>query len=275
MSVESELQQFARRAYKDFAAQVTVLLAPGNDPKNDIGTGILFRTVGGRPFLLSARHVLVREGGWKPLRMMVPGLGSTELFDVGEESFKGPYREGEDVDVAVVTLRDEFHARLFPLAATLDAVAEDDVTQPTDVVFLAGFPTYLAFPSATDSRKYLVSTLTYITGVKGRDRLGRLEVEWSAATPDPDTPPYPHLDVQPGVQMKLGSPNGISGGGLWRLGGVAAGALWAPATHAKLIGVAVAWNSIDIEYVESVRAWGAWLRDVARRIDASAPHSGP
>ena len=66
--------------------------------------------------------------------------------------------------------------------------------------------------SPADARMQLFSTITHITGVTGKDDLGRLMVEWTEAIPHEGTPPFPHLDVQPGKTMRLGSPAGISGG---------------------------------------------------------------
>jgi hypothetical protein len=276
MFTPAEREQFARQACKDFVARTTVLVAPGHD-LTVVGSGVLLRTERGRPFLLTARHLLERAGGWRPLRLAVPGLGGADLGDVGESAFMGPARDPDPVDVAVVTFRETYEARLRPLTAGIDAVGEDDLTDASDVVFLVGFPNYLGFRSEADPRVHLVSTLTYFTGVKGRDRHGRLEVAWGQAIPDADAPTYPHLKVQAGHSMQLGSPGGVSGGALWRVRGSTAGNLWSPSSHAKLIGVPVAWNQRDTEYAESVVAWGSWLRETALVLDArsTTADSGP
>jgi hypothetical protein len=69
--------------------------------------------------------------------------------------------------------------------------------------------------------------------------------------------------------MKLGDAKGISGGGLWAVSGASAGELWSPSTHAKLIGVAVAWNTRDTEYCEPATLWGDWVRAVMQLIDGT------
>ncbi len=160
------------------------------------------------------------------------------------------------VDVAVVTLRTNLHSRLRPLAAGIEAIASNDETDADDVVILAGFPTFLSFPSASDARMHLFATITYITGVSGKDEYGRLKVQWNSAIPYEGGPRLPHLDVQPGKVMQLGSPGGISGGAVWRVRAPGAGKLWSPSSHAKLIGVPVAWDRRETEYAESVSAWG-------------------
>jgi len=45
MSSESDRQEFARQACKDFIARTTVMLVPRNDP-SDMGSGVVLRTNG-------------------------------------------------------------------------------------------------------------------------------------------------------------------------------------------------------------------------------------
>lgn len=269
---ESERQAQARKACLDFAARTTVLLAP-HGKVTGLGSGVLLQTGGGVPFVVTARHVVEEvEGGWEPLRMMVPGLGGKELFDVGAAVYLAPNRKPKQLDVAVVALRPSVHEVLRPLCAGRAAVvvADNDDLEPSDVVFLAGFPSYLGFQNRQDPREYLAATLTYFTGVKGHDVHGRLEVEWGEAIPDKEAPVFPHLDVLPGVPMQLQAPFGVSGGGIWRVRGARGDALWSPSSHAKLIGVPSAWNQRNTQYAESVSAWGPWLTGVANDLDGSA-----
>jgi len=204
----------------------------------------------------------------KPLRLLVPSL-DLDVADAGVHALIAPVtapRAEKPVDVAAVTLRADLHETLRSLAAGMEAVAADDDTRPDDVVILAGFPAFLSFRSPADARMQLFSTITHITGVTGKDEHGRLKVEWNDAIPHEDAPPFPHLDVQPGKTMRLGSPAGISGGAVWRVRGAGAGNVWSPSSHAKLIGVPVSWNQHDTEYAESVRAWGPWLAELAPRF---------
>ena len=164
-------------------------------------------------------------------------------------------------------LRPEVEKRVSAYAASIDAIAETDETTSTDVVVMVGFPSYLRFPSALHRNLTWVSTITHFTGVTGRDRFGRLEVDWDEAIPHEGHPTYPHIDVQAGQVMKLQMPKGISGGGVWRIRGARSDAVWSPTSHAKLIGVPVAFLK-PTEFAESVLAWGPWLRELAATLDA-------
>jgi len=269
MFTENEKQKFARKACTEFCSRTTILLVPGGKLAT-VGSAVLLRTDDGVPFLLTAAHV-VEDAGWKPLRLFVPTL-DLDVADAGTEALAAPLPPGrateKPVDVAIVTLRADLHSELRPLAAGLEAIAADDDTQADDVIIVAGFPTFLSFRSLADARMYLFSTISHITGVTGKDEYGRLKVEWSDAIPREDAPRFPHLDVQPGKSMRLGSPAGISGGAVWRVRGAGAGKVWSPSSHAKLIGVPVAWDLCDTEYAESVKTWGTWLIEVARRLES-------
>src|SRR6266478_5780726 len=159
MSYDAEKQEFARKACSEFCVRTAVLLVPRND-LSGVGSGILLRTDQGVPFLLTARHV-VEDAGWRPLKLLVPGLGGDELADVGTDSRLAPGRTAEKpVDVAVVTLRPHLHDRLRPLAAGIEAIATDDGAEPDDVVILCAFATFLSFRSPADVRQLLFSTIT-------------------------------------------------------------------------------------------------------------------
>jgi len=269
--VLTDEQAFARKACLDFAARTTVLVVPRSDLR-ECGSGLLFRTPGGRPFLITAGHLV--EDGIEPLRLMVPALGGRELLDAGERFYRAPAAAGRIPDVAVISLRTRVHAQLRPYCAGVEALSSDDEVAPKDAVFLVGFPSYLGFRSESDPREYLASTLTYFTGVRGRDSKGRLEVEWGEATPDPGVPRYPHLDVEPGKTMRLKSPVGVSGGGLWRVRGAKADSLWSPSSHAKLIGVPCSWDRDSTQYAESVTAWGPWLTALLPELEHQESSSG-
>lgn len=132
------------------------------------------------------------------------------------------------------------------------------------MLFLAGFPSFLSFRESSTLRRF--GTITYSTGVTGRDEHGRLEVLWDEAIPTEDAPRFPHLALEPGKLTRLGHPRGISGGGVWRVRGSKKGdIIWSPSSHADLIGIPVAFLA-PTQYAESAVAWGTWLRDAAERL---------
>jgi hypothetical protein len=82
--------------------------------------------------------------------------------------------------------------------------------------------------------------------------------------------------VQAGKTMQLFPPGGISGGGVWRIRGAPQDVVWSPSSHAKLIGVPVAWlESKATEFAESVAAWGAWLNETSHHLTEPPPPGGP
>lgn len=273
----TKLDTAANQAYEAFAARTTVMLAPRRD-MNCLGSGVLLRNAKGVPFLVTARHLFTDDEWhpveWRPLHLLVPGLGgpfgATELRDVGVDRVFAPGRTPEKpVDVALVTLREDLHQCLRALAAGVDQVADDDRVEPTDVIFLVGFPAFLAFEPAANVRMF--STITYTTGVTGTDEHGRLEVQWDEAIPHEDAPRFPHIKAEPGKVVRLGGPDrgpgGVSGGALWRIRGCKPGdAIWSPSSHAQLIGVPVAWNMRATQFAESVTAWGPWLKTTADQL---------
>ena len=167
------------KAVEAFTLRTTVLVAAGGD-LNRLASALILRTEAGVPFLLTARHVL-EDAPWQPLRLMVPGLGGRELFDVGANAEFAPARPQtlgtEPVDVAIVTLRPELHRELNPLAVGLDSIADDDGIAESDATFLVGFPTYLAFTEERAPNVTKMSMLTYATFVKDHDKHGRLEID--------------------------------------------------------------------------------------------------
>lgn len=105
------------------------------------------------------------------------------------------------MDVPLLSIRREFHDQLRPHAAGIEGIAGEDALDPADVVFLAGFPSFLSFKESADLRQF--ATITYATGVTGQDEHGRLKVVWDEAIPTEDAPRFPHLDLQPGVVARL------------------------------------------------------------------------
>lgn len=202
---------------------------------------------------------------------MIPGLNGREILDAGLEAEFAPPRPASlgdrPVDVALVTLKPELHELLRPVAAGLESIAADDSIGETDVTYLVGFPSFLAFADNRAPRVHQMSMITYATGVKDHDKHGRLEIDWRDAIAGRQTREYPHLTITAGELMELGHPSGVSGGGVWRFKGAGKGELWSPTSDAKLIGIPVAYNERFTEYAETVLHWGSWVRAVAERLD--------
>ena len=189
-----------------------------------------------------------------------------------EEVILGPSRPAAladpkepSIDVAAVRLTSQAIPFLPTSWCDASQLADDSVVEPTDVVVLCGYPAFLAQPARTGPRQITIGLggIVYTTGVKGTDRLGRLEVTWGEAIGDGDSPFHPKLQLDPVKPVRLGEPGGVSGGGLWRFRGTTRKTeIWAPASHGRLIGVHSAWNKRDTEYCEPVTLWSDWFRAV-------------
>jgi hypothetical protein len=282
MNSKPELERAIDKARRDFASQTIVCIAAANDLEGHVGSAVLLRTKKGEPFLLTARHTLLDDlpppDGWKPLTVLVPTLGpeGADIRDAGTSLHLFPPLPFADriVDVAVVRLDPWLHDALRPLAASIDQVAVEDAVSDTDVVFTVGFPNALAFEDPTLPKRYMVSTVTLVTGIKGHDKHGRLEVEWGEAVVGEGNRAYPKgvgrddlLQFREGAQIRLPHPGGISGGAVWRLPEAKAAEIWSPSTHAQLIGMTVAYNERSTEYAESSTTFGPWLHKLSAEFD--------
>lgn len=268
--VLTEAETSARKACEALIRRTTVLLVADRKPQGEPewGSGVLFQNSRGVPFVLTARHLFCNDDWspkvWRPLSIGVPAL-KKELVDSGASVTFAPGRTREKpIDVAIVAINADLHDQLRPLAVGIERVGRDDATDPSDVLLMCGFPGFLAYPQGNLRQ---VGTISYSTGVTGRDRWGRLEVYWDEAIPYEGSPTPPHLDLCPGKVSHLGHPGGISGGGVWRVRGAKKGDLiWSPSSHADLIGVPVSFDSRRTQYAESVDAWGPWLIETAERL---------
>jgi len=146
-----------------------------------------------------------------------------------------------------------------------------DLTEVGSATILTRFPRSLGFWARTPTTTAaMMSAITFGTGITSRDEKRRLGVEWDKAIAWLDSPRLPHIDNRPGVEMELGDPQCVSGGGLWYLERGETGKIWSPTSHARLIGVPCSFNQgLKTEYAESVALWGNWLREKVEEIDRS------
>jgi|GEM_PF-5556705 len=268
-AIFSDIQTSARNAYTEMISRLTVVVATGSI-QDSCASGVLCRTLGGNPVILTARHVFDDRTS-KAITIHNETIGSHE----GEYEFhRGPKRNGEHqsehkyIDVAVIVPSAHLARALEPHAGVV--IADDSETQASDVVVLCGYPSYLAsaLDRHPDLKEINFGRIVYTTGVKGKDPVGRLMVNWSDAqniVPPPDAPNFPPhgTDV-----FKLGRPHGISGGGLWRVRSTQKSSIWSPSESCQLIGIASATRG-ELEFAEPVDLWSPWLVEVAKTINAA------
>ena len=170
-----------------------------------------------------------------------------------------------DIDVAAIRLSTGISDVLPATWCDAEQLADATTVEPTDVVLLCGYPVFLAV-RMPGQMAFGVNGIGYVTGVNGEDQYGRLRVTWGEAVADADSPSHPTLHFDASKPVKLGSPAGISGGGLWRFRGTTKkDELWAPASHGRLLGIPCAWDKNQTQFVEPVSHWSAWFRDLLGR----------
>ena len=267
MGSEEDKQRAAQQAFKRFAGDVSVFLVYDGS----VGSGVIFKSSVGQPVVLTARHV-AEEITSKSEIGCFNGRDARKVA-AGEIAF-GPKRppgliaDGRepDIDVAAIRLSTGISDVLPATWCDAEQIAESTTVETTDVVLLCGYPVFLASRAPGPQMTFGVNGIAYVTGVNGEDEYGRMRVTWGEAIVDPGSPIHPTFRFDPGKPVKLGSPAGISGGGLWRFRGTTKKEeLWAPASHGRLLGVPCSWDLKETQFVEPVDLWATWFRELLGR----------
>jgi hypothetical protein len=267
MESEKGKQRAAQQAFRRFASDVSGFLVYGGS----VGSSVVFKSNSGEPVLLTARHVaedLTTEAVFGCSNGRDAQKVSTGEIVFGPERPVALRADGREplIDVAAIRLSTALANVLPTTWCSADQLAEDLTVESTDVVLLCGYPAFLAVRVPGPQMAFGLNGIGYTTGVNGFDKYGRLEATWGEALVDTDSPPHPTFAFDATKPVKLGSPAGISGGGLWRFRGTTTKEeLWAPASHGRLLGVPCAWDSNQTQFVEPVSLWSGWFRDLLAR----------
>ncbi len=155
----------------------------------------------------------------------------------------------DDLDVALAFLNDDLTAEL--ANHCLDATAIDGTAiAKTDTLMLVGVP-------QQTSRGSTCVIQCHSTRLRGRDRRD-ISVEWNEALLEGTPKHLETLGLDPSRRLYLKKPNGISGGGLWRV--VKPGT-----TSAQLVGVTYRWSP-RAQLSVPADLWLPWL---ARTLDSA------
>lgn len=257
----------AREACEALLGRASVMVFPlGMGDGKPNGSGVVLATPSGTPYLLSASHVFENES----CSSLIVANQHVECRNAGVRLFKAPCRPGatarRPIDVAAVALSAAACAALTPMLGA--QLGSNSQTTDDSVIIVSGFPSYLCRSVADGQGTVFVDPgkLTYTTGITGRDDLQRIELEWGPAVLNPGAEQIPHRPVPEKGEFQLGSPEGISGGGVWRTRRPRSDELWSATKHCELIGIAVSTRS-DTEFVEPVDLWRPWLEGVIEEID--------
>lgn len=276
MDTERASQEYRNAAILKFVERSTFFLVPGkqSDPVASGSSAVPVLTPAGHVALVTAWHV-ARGAQDTPHRLGGPSCG-LGVQDVVRGILPGPARlRGgdapagceESVDVALVLLSEAAQLAVRDSAVNLDAIALDDEIDPdNDLVVLSGYPFHWseAPTRAPTSRRF--SHMFYLTRSRGKDACGRLLLEWGAATVRPLGTPAPTA-VSSEQPQNIGVPGGISGGAVWRFRRAQNDGLWSPASDGQIIGVPMAWDTVNTEIAESCCLWRDWLVESVTKID--------
>lgn len=261
----NDRQRHARDAIRQFTRDVTVLMQLGRPPRLEevrFGSGIVICGASGRAHVLTARHNFPFDGSWRPTSIAAAHQRVNYQNAVAEVLYAPdiPGRTGDDyVDVALLILNDKPAQELSTTGIGADHLAIDSMLTEDAYSVLAGYPTGVMKHEQSGPKRFDVDIglLHHETTGLRRDHLGRICVDWrNTGEMEVMTHDFSPTGSQPAVK----EPYGISGGGYWKYDPNPGDGLWSARTHGKLVGVAVAWNGKDTEFVESVESFGDWLK---------------
>lgn len=250
----SEREEQGWHAINDFVAQSCVFILPGGEPPPapEVGSGTLLTTPNRGIVVLTAKHVAMDA------RRYQHSLGYFKCEDVMPDFVAGIVPHPEDVDVALLVVRQELVASLIPLAATPSSILDSHFELfNDDALVLNGFP-YQASYFRSDPCEQGFKVLTYRCheGPPPRDTRGRYRIPW-------------HDIPGSGADVDLNrlSPGGMSGGPLWRFRKAPPTSVWSAGRIGVVVGVQSAWDEGDTLFVEPVEKWGTWFHDAIAQVD--------
>lgn len=250
---EQEIQ--AQNAINEFVQKPCVFLLPGIDGQkaSGVGSGILISTKK-HIVILTAEHIA------KPARELEYRLGFYKCLDPLPNFVAGIITYPGDVDVGLLILKNELKEPLEKLAIKPEAIPMNDLNiMEEDSIILSGFPWELSFYNRRENLQCF-SVITYwcILSQPVFDAKGRYQVEWDNAV---------HWRSE--KDLKLPSPEGISGGPLWLFRKPDKNAIWSSSDIGKVVGIQSAWNRKDTALIEPNSKWAAWFHESIKKIDNS------
>jgi hypothetical protein len=255
VTTEGDRERQAQDAINQFVQHSCAFLVPGEEgrPALDVGSGTIIRTERGHCCILTAKHV-AEDARYKQYRLGFFGCSNPiPDFVSGIMLFPG------DVDVALLTVKDQLAAPLTRLALTqesIPAIGDYEITAG-DLLLLIGYPADMSLYS----EKRSVQGLTSVTYWSPResisfDKNGRYRLEWKDA-----------VFWRTKETFDLPDPGGMSGGPIWRFRKPASTSIWSAGEIGRVVAVQSAWDRKDVLFLEPSGKWGAWFQECFRNID--------
>ena len=249
-----EREHFAQDAINDFVQSSCAFLVPGSDGSvaSEVGSGVIIQTNGGNFVILTAKHIA--ENAQREQHR----LGIFKCSNPIPDFVAGLLLFPDDVDVALLVVKENFASALKSVAVPEDSVpvgAADIMDE--DSLVLNGFPAEI-IQQDEDKRVKALTVITYWCWPANisNDKYGRYQLEWKDATA-----------LRGDQAFDLPSPQGMSGGPLWRFRKPASTSLWSARRIGKIIGIQSAWDQKETAIIEPINKWCGWFHDSLRKID--------
>jgi Trypsin-like peptidase domain len=252
--MNTEKERSAEDAINQFLQYSCVFLVPGSEggTAKEVGSGVIIRTKGAHFVILTAKHV-AENAQREEYR-----LGFFECSNPLPDFVAGVLPFPDDVDVALLVVKRNLASALDDIAVPQDSVPieEADILDGDSLV-LNGFPAQIV-QNDEGKRVQGFTVLTYWCCPENisNDKRRRYRLEWKDAT------------VWRGEKaFDLPSPQGMSGGPLWRFRKPASTSIWSPGQIGKIIGVQSAWDRKETAIIEPADKWRDWFHASLLTID--------
>lgn len=254
--MESERELQAQNAINEFVQKPCVFILPGVEGQKatGVGSGILITTKRKHLAVLTAEHIA------KPARELEYRLGFFRCMNPIPNFVAGIIPCPGDIDVGLLIVRDELKQPLEQLAIASEVVPTADFEiEERDSLILNGYPWELSYYRGERSEQgFWVLTYRCLLSPESLDDKGRYRVEWKDA-----------VHWRSGNDFELPSPEGISGGPLWRFRKPPKNAIWASGEIGKIMGIQSAWDRKETTIIEPVSKWAGWFHESLEKIDES------
>ena len=252
MNREKEIS--AQDAINEFLQRSCVFLISGEEESTakEVGSGVIIQTKGGHFVILTAKHIAERAQreeyrlGYFMCHSPLPNfVARISLFP-------------DDADVALLVVKDNLASALKSLAVSEESVPMEaaDIVDGDHLV-LNGFPAQISrYNEHERTQGFTVLTYWCCPENISNDLRYRHRLEWKDAA------------AWRGEKgFDLPSPEGMSGGPLWRFRKTDTISIWSPGQIGKIIGVQSAWDQKETALIEPVLKWHDWFHSSLLNID--------
>ena len=251
-----ERENYAQDAINEFLQYPCVFLLPGSAHRvaTAVGSGVIIQTEQNHLAILTAKHI-AEETKREEYR-----LGFFNCTNPISDFVAGILLCPDDVDVGLLIVKDTLSTQIRNLAVTHNLVpVEDYEIVDKDSLVLNGFPAEIfRYDQNKNEQGFTVLTYWCVPENVSFNGKGRYRLEWKDANVWREDRAF-----------DLPSPEGMSGGPLWRFRKPVSTSLWSALETGKIIGIQSAWDRKETAIIEPVSKWSNWFHESIVTIDKS------